>query len=251
LVTWLGLYGLAYAQPQSRSELIDSERAEKEANLTPEKPPKVGWRLERIEHSWPYRMLAADGDGFGVASGGILPGWGFAIGPRYTRNNLWDGKLTARAEFRAAMNQSYLGRVDLALPHLFNDRAFLNFSTINRNISEMPYYGSGPQSRKTGRSNYRMEDTNVELRPGVRIYKGLQAAAIGSFLAANIGPGHATQYISSERQFSPAVAPGIDRQTNFWRGGGLVEFDWRDRASNFSGWILTPRSTSRCSIGRT
>ena len=232
LVTWLGLHGLAYAQPQSRSELIDSERAEKEANLTPEKPPKAESRLERIEHSWPYRMLAADGDGFGVASGGIIPGGGFAIGPRYTRNNLWDGKLTARAEFRAAINQSYLGRVDLALPHLFNDRAFLNFSTITRNISEMPYYGSGPQSRKTGRSNYRMEDTNVELRPGVRIYKGLQAAAIGSFLAVNVGPGHATQYISSEQQFSPAVAPGIDRQTNFWRGGGLVEFDRRDRASD-------------------
>jgi hypothetical protein len=150
LVSWLGLYGLAYAQPQSRSELIDSERAKKEANLTPEKPPKAEWRLQRIEHSWPYRMLAAGGDGFGVASGGLLPGWGFAIGPRYTRNNLWDGKLTARAEFRAAINQSYLGRVDLALPRLFNDRAFLNFSTINRNISEMPYYGSGPQSRKTG-----------------------------------------------------------------------------------------------------
>jgi hypothetical protein len=66
----------------------------------------------------------------------------------------------------------------------------------------------------------------------VRIYKGLQAAAIGSFLAVNVGPGHATQYISSEQQFGPAVAPGIDRQTNFWRGGGLVEFDRRDRASN-------------------
>jgi hypothetical protein len=96
LVTWLGLYGLAYAQPQSHSELIDSERAEKVANLTPEKPPKAEGRLERIEHSWPYRMLAADGNGFSVASGGILPGWGFAIGPRYTRNS----RLAWRKRFR-------------------------------------------------------------------------------------------------------------------------------------------------------
>jgi outer membrane protein assembly factor BamA len=229
---WLGLYGLAYAQPQSRTDLIEAGRAEKEANLTPEKPPKAESRLESIEHSRPYRMLTGGGDGFSVAFGGILPGWGFTIGPRYTRNDLWGGKLRASAEFRAATNRSYLGRLDLSLPHLLDDHAFLNFSASNRNISEMPYYGSGPQSRKSGRSDYRFEDTNVELRPGVRIFKGLQATAIGSFLAINVGPGHSTQYISSEQQFSPNLAPGIDRQTSFWRGGGAVAFDWRNNASN-------------------
>src|SRR5262249_31367342 len=29
-------------------------------------------------------------------------------------------------------------------------------------------------------------------------------------------------------------APGISKQTNFWRGGGFVEYDWRDRTSNAS-----------------
>lgn len=33
----------------------------------------------------------------------------------------------------------------------------------------MPYYGPGPDSQKSGRSDYRMEDTNVELRPGFRL----------------------------------------------------------------------------------
>lgn len=232
MVVWFGLYGLAHAQLQSRSELIDSARAEKEANLTPETTPKPERRLEDIEHSWPYRMLTGNTDGFSVAYGGILPGLAFAAGPRYRRTDLWCGKLIAQAEVRAAANQSYVGRLDLVLPHLFDDRAFLNFSATHRDLSEMPYYGSGPESRKTGRSDYRLEDTNIEVRPGVRIYKGLKATAIGSFLAVNVGPGHSTRYISSEEQFGPAAAPGIDRQTNFWRGGGMVEFDWRDRASN-------------------
>jgi outer membrane protein assembly factor BamA len=231
-VVWIGLYGIAYAQPQSRSELIDSARAEKETVLTPERPPKAERRLVDFQQSRPFRMLTGGGDGFGIAYGGILPGWAFAIGPRYQRNDLWGGNLTARAEVRAAINKSYLARVDLALPHLFNDRMFLNFSATHRDISEMPYYGSGPDSRKTGRSNYRMEDTNAELRPGVRIFRGLEAGAIGSFLAVNVGPGKSSQYISSERQFSPAAAPGIDRQTSFWRGGGMVSFDWRDSASS-------------------
>jgi outer membrane protein assembly factor BamA len=103
---------------------------------------------------------------------------------------------------------------------------------VHRNVSEMPYYGSGPDSQKTGRSDFRLEDTNLELRPSIRVFRRVRAGAIGSYLAVNVGEGHSTRYISADRQYSPAVAPGIDRQTNFLRGGGFVEYDWRDRPSN-------------------
>jgi len=234
-ILWLGLCG-ALAGPQAlaqlRTDLIESARAEKEANLTPETPPKAERRFVWVENSLPYRLLTGEANGFGVGFGTIVPGAGFAIGPRYRRSDLWDGRLTLSMEARAAVNESYLGRLDLSLPHLFGDRAFLDFSAIHRNISEMPYYGAGPDSRKTGRSDYRLEDTNVEVRPGFRPYRGVRAGLIGSYLAVNVGEGHSTRYISSERQYGPDVAPGIDRQTNFWRGGGFVEYDWRDRTTN-------------------
>ena len=216
---------------QSRSDLIDSARIEKEGNLTPETAPRAEQKIVWVEHSLPYRLLTGEANSFGVAFGTIVPGSGFAIGPRYRRTDLMDGRVTLSVEARVAVNESYMGRVDLSVPHLFGDRAFLNLSAIHRDISEMPYYGPGPDSRKTGRSDYRLEDTNLEVRPGVRVFKGLSAGAVGSFLAVNVGPGHSTRYISSDRQYSPEVAPGIDQQTNFWRGGGFVEFDWRDRPS--------------------
>jgi outer membrane protein assembly factor BamA len=96
----------------------------------------------------------------------------------------------------------------------------------------MAYYGPGADSEKTGRSDYRLEDTNLELRPGIRPFRGLRMGAIGSYLMVNVGPGHASQYISSEQQYGPKVAPGIDKQANFLRGGGFVEYDWRDRGSH-------------------
>ena len=61
--------------------------------------------------------------------------------------------------------------------------------------------------------------------------RGCSAGLIGSYLAVNTGPGESSLYISTEEQFGPAAAAGIDRQTNFWRGGGFVEYDWRDRTS--------------------
>src|SRR5215813_5279402 len=223
---------LSPAHAQLRSDLIESARIEKEANLTPETAPKAERKIVSVENSLPYRLFTGEVNGFGVGFGTIVPGSGFAIGPRYRRSDLLDGRLILSVEARAAVNQSYMGRLDLSVPRLFGDRAFLNFSAVHRNISEMPYYGAGPDSLKTGRSDYRIEDTNVELRPGVRLFKGLSAGLIGSFLAVNVGPGHSTRYISAEQQYDSITAPGIDRQTNFWRGGGFVEYDWRDRASS-------------------
>ncbi len=177
-----------------------------------------------------YRLLTGDVYGFGVTFGNLVPGSGFAIGPTYTRP-LWDGKLILRLDARAAVNQSYGGGVEVLVPRLFSDRTSATFSAQHRNISEMPYYGPGPDSRKTGRSDYRLEETNLEFRPAIHIFKGLRAGLIGSYLAVNTGAGHSTRYISTEEQFGLAAAPGIDRQTNFWRGGGFVEYDWRDQAS--------------------
>jgi outer membrane protein assembly factor BamA len=242
IVLCLGACGFVYAQTDTgstpadqqsgtRADQIDSARTQKEAELTPEEPPKAEARIESFEHSVPYRLVTGELDGFGLGFGTIIPGSGFAIRPRYTRTDLFGGRLTLRLDALAAVNQSYAGGFDLGMPNLFDGHAFWDFSVVHRDISEMPYYGPGPNSRKTGRSDYRLEDTNVEFRPGVRIYKGLTANLIGSYLADNVGHGHATRYISTEEQYSPEVAPGIDHQTDFWRGGGRVAYDWRDSES--------------------
>ena len=232
MVLCLCAWGLVHGQTQSRSSLIEDARTQKEAKLTPETPPKLETRIESIESSVPYRLLTGNVGGFGVGFGNILPGAGFAAGPQYTRTGLWDGRLNFTVQARASINESYLGRLDVSLSHLLGDHISLDFSAAHRNISEMPYYGPGPNSRKTGRSDYRLEDTNLELRPAVRVYKGLRAGLIGSYLANNVGPGHASRYISSDQQFVPSATPGIDQQTNFWRGGGFVAYDWRDSTSD-------------------
>jgi outer membrane protein assembly factor BamA len=218
------------ARAQLRTDLIEAARTEKEAKLTPWTPPKAERVIENVQNSWPYRILTGEYHGFSISMGNMVPGSGFAVGPAYKKPML-EGRLNLRVGAGAAVNQSYGGRAEISAPHLLSDHAFLTFSTQYRNISEMPYYGPGPDSSKSGRSNYRLEDTNIELRPGIRVFKGLSAGLIGSYLAVNTGPGHSTLYISTEEQYGPDAAPGIDRQTNFWRGGGFVEYDWRDKTS--------------------
>jgi outer membrane protein assembly factor BamA len=228
----LGALSSPPAHAQLRGELIESARTEKAANLTPEAPPKAERIIVGVESSVPYRLLTGELKGFGVGFGTIVPGAGFAIGPHYRRGELLGGRLSVSVEARAAVNRSYLGRLSLAYAPIPNGRTSVDLSIVHRDISEMPYYGAGPDSEKSGRSDYRLEDTNLELRPSVGVYKGLRTGLVGSYLAVNVGQGHSSRYISTDQQFGAATTPGIDRQTNFLRGGGFVEYDWRDRASS-------------------
>ena len=75
-------------QAQLRSDLIESARTEKEANLTPETPPKAERKIVWAQRSLPYRLLTGQVSGFGVGFGNIVPGAGFAIGPKYQRTDL-------------------------------------------------------------------------------------------------------------------------------------------------------------------
>src|SRR6266849_1297048 len=93
LVLW-GASGLPQAYAQLRSDLIESARIEKEGNLIPETQPKAERDIVWAQNSLPYRFLTGQVNGFGVGFGTIVPGSGFAIGPRYRRSGLLGGKLT-------------------------------------------------------------------------------------------------------------------------------------------------------------
>jgi len=212
-----------------RSQQIESARDDKEKKLQPEAEPKAQHDLVWVRSSFPYKLMTSQFHGFGIGVGQLAAGAGFALGPQFSRSDLLDGKLSFKIGARGSTNQSYLGRLDVSFRDLLGRRSFLNFGAVHRDLSEMPYYGAGPDSLKSGRSDYRLEDTSVEVQPGITPFRHVRAGLTGAFLKVNVGPGHATRYISTERQFTPETTPGIDRQTSFWRGGGFLEYDWRNR----------------------
>src|SRR5882724_6429667 len=89
-----GTWASEAVHAQLRSDLIESARSEKEANLTPETPPKAERKIVWVENSLIYKLLTGQVDGFGVGFGQLVPGAGFALGPQYKRTDLWGGRLT-------------------------------------------------------------------------------------------------------------------------------------------------------------
>ena len=96
-----GIWAHRAAHAQSRSEVIEAARIEKEASLTPQSPSKAERKFAWAENSLAYRLLNGQVSGFGVGFGQIAVGTGFAIGPQYRRSDLLGGMLTLRVGARA------------------------------------------------------------------------------------------------------------------------------------------------------
>ena len=215
------------AQQDSRLAILEEQQQAKAERLTPEQQNKVERGLNWFRDKGILETFQEGINGWRVKLGGMAPGSGFAAGPEFHNANLWGG----RTSFRASAQQSTRGYrkfdFELALPKV-GDRFFAQLNGVDHNYNSLPYYGSGPDSEKTGRTDFRLEDTAVDATFGARFFRRLTAAGSAGYLLNNIGPGSDSRFASAETVYAASQAPGIDRQTSYFRSGGFVQFDWRD-----------------------
>lgn len=212
----------------SRAEEIEAARKRKAANLAPEKVSRTEQALVEIKEKRILEKLTYGIGGLRPRIGALVTGSGFAFGPEYFRDDLRDGAVVFRATTQISTRLYQLYEVELSLPKLAGNHAFLTLQGTHRNLPQMHYYGPGPGSAKTGRSNYRLEDTRLGVRAGVRPVDHLRTGGTGGLWQVNVGPGTDRRFISTEQQYSPRQTIGIDRQTEFLQGGVFAEYDYRD-----------------------
>jgi len=138
------------------------------------------------------------------------------------------GRLRVRSS--AQISFSNYQRIDgeLNLPKLAGERAFLDIYAVHHNYPGVQYYGPGPDSEKTGRTVYRLEDTAADLTAGWKYRNRMRVGASAGGLWMNAGPGTHRNFASADKTYSPVQAPGIDVQANFFRFGTFAQLDYRD-----------------------
>jgi len=228
LLLILCFHATVAAQVESRAEQIQAERSKKVQQLEPDVPSKPERVLQKIKDEKILERLTEGVAGFRLKFGGLATGSGFALGPEYLRRDLAGGEIILRGSASATLKKYMLLDLELDMPALAGDRVSLNLYAASRNFPEMQYYGPGPDSAKGSRSNYRLEETGYDATGGLRPLRHLNLGATGGYLQVNVGPGTSKRFISSEQIFGPAMTPGIDRQSNFLRGGFFAQYDCRD-----------------------
>ncbi len=210
----------------TRAEQIQALRAAKAARLKPETLPLMH-RAFRYVQERRFFEYVTPARGLGVRFGGLGPGSGFAAGPEYIRPGLFGNLGVLRTSVVGSTSKFYSAELGFGLPRLAAGRFSLDFSTFRWSSPFIDYYGPGPDSFKSGRTAYAMENTAFETRATVHSGPHISFGGLSRFFVFNVGPGRNSAYAPTEQVYTPATTPGLLQQTNFFSPGVFLDFDWR------------------------
>lgn len=216
------------ANGQTRAEEIQKERAEKARGLHAEVLTRTENVMREAKDDHWMEKLQTGFYGFTPQFGNMVTGSGFAAGLAWKDTGLFKGLMTARfaAQVSTRLYERY--EADLTMPRLLDGKLSLGLQALRRNYSSLQYYGPGPDSARTGRSNYRLEDNLLQFSAGATPHRHIKVGGGISNLWVNVGPGKDSRFVSSEKIYSPQQAVGIDQQTSFLRPGVFFQYDYRD-----------------------
>ena len=221
---------LLNAQATSREEEIKQQRTDKRARLWPERTSGVVQQVNKFtERGLLEGAQSGKGNnGFQFLLGGMRSGNGMTFGLGYRRVDLWGERLGFRTTVRGTILEAYMFDAEVNFPRLNTRRGDLRVYAKYENSPQMDYYGPGQDSNKDNRTSYRLEDASIDLRARYRVWNRLWVGVTGGFYAPNTGPGKRSGYPSTEEEFTPLQAPGLDAQPDFLRTGFTAQFDNRD-----------------------
>src|SRR5262249_54701665 len=191
------------------------EREAKAATLQPDQPTRTERKFIWVKESNLIDLVTDGIDGFRLALGGLPPGSGLTLGPEYHRPDLLNGRAIFRTSVRASWRKFYMMDAELSMPQLAGDHAFFDVRALHRDLPHIDYYGSGPDSVRSGRTSYLLEDSSLGARAGVKPFRYLRLGATGRYLLVNVGRGRDDRFASTDRVYTEATTPGIQLQSNF------------------------------------
>lgn len=220
--------------PASRADEIREARRAKQPSLRPDGPDQIERTFIRVQDLAEKFTSTDAGLRLKLSSsvpgwGGLITGSGFSVGTEFYRPDLAGGEVAVRASAVGTTKFSYLFDTQLTLPRLAGDTVSVDTLARYKSERSVDYYGPGPDSPKTDRTNYGKETSEIGLNVGVKATRHLMLGAIGGSTWFNVGPGRSQRISSTEEIFDPSRAPGVQLQTDFLRAGVYAEFDSRNK----------------------
>lgn len=216
------------AQPPTREALIQKEREERAARLAPERNSRWEDRLRLISEKKIPQRLSYGYNGLRAKLGGMITQGGFGVGPEYFREDLFHGRLESQLSYQISTRAYQRGILRLRSRSLAQGRIEAEMLSMHHHYPKIQYYGPGPDSKKSARSNFLLEDNSLDFSLGLSPVRGLLLGPSSGWLWINTGPGRDRRFASADSQFSPVEVPGIDRQTTFFRYGAFLRINTLD-----------------------
>jgi outer membrane protein assembly factor BamA len=216
----------------TRSALLERQRAEKAKELKPYEPTKLETWVTRAEEGRLRRMIAPHNGFFaeyGYTHRPVGAGIGFGGG---WRHDLFDRQARVVLEGGATLRSYYMVRADFSLPRLADERVELGVEGVYRYQPQDDFYGLGPDTLEEMRVNYLYEGSEVQGRAILKPRTWLQLGTRAGSLTNSVDSGKDDRFPSIEGSFDDSAAPGLLVQPDYFYGEGFAEVDYRDQPGN-------------------
>ena len=215
--------------PRTREEVIASERADKVAELWPERQsPLVDTVNRLVERGFNEGLESGKGaNGPQIVLGGMRPGQGFTSGLGYRRSDLWSERLGFRATGRATFQKAYLFDFNLDFQGLRTERTAVKWYTKYESSPDIDFYGLGNATPKENHTSYAYDDLTTDVDASYQAFRYVRLGFTGGYLKADTGRGH-DDFPPIDEFFPPEEIPGFNENTAFTRVGAFVDYDYRD-----------------------
>jgi hypothetical protein len=235
LVVALIVWPATQAEAQTEPDEAQAAREEKARTLQPHRRSVVERALFALEDDLLLQRWFDPPRGVFVRVGNMGEGAGFALGPAFRYNTpTYDFKTSAAG----SLKKYFTGEASIRFPgtlgtnDYFKRRGpYLEVYARHRDFPQEDFFGLGPDSQVSDRSDYAVRDQFGRVSAGYE--RGLFEGGVGlGYLAASIGAGQDKQMPSSTEIFTPAEMPGVLDRTSFLVVEPFVELRTMDRAVN-------------------
>jgi hypothetical protein len=225
----------SWAQSVPLGEEAEQARLKKARALASQKRSTVERVLYKLDDELLLDRVLDAPRGIYARLGGIGEGAGFGAGPafRYSATR-FDFKTSAAASAK----KYFIGEASLRFPGTIGRNEYIRphgpyveLYGRRRDFPQEDFFGLGPDSQVSQRSNYAQRDSFGEITGGFETRR-LNAGVSVGYLDVSIGAGTDTRMPSSTDVFSPAEMPGVADRPTFVVTEPFVEFKTVDRAVN-------------------
>ncbi|HEX2342308.1 MAG TPA: BamA/TamA family outer membrane protein [Vicinamibacterales bacterium] len=221
-------------EPSTREEAEWQRREEKNRALQPYKPSGFEKAMHFVEEK---AIFIIGREGLYPKLGSLTTGSGFAYGVGFRDRDLLNntGQLDLWAATSTRMYWATEAR--LTFPKLANNHLLFETWAAHRDYPEEDFFGLGPDSARSDRTNYAIRSDLFGARAGVRPFPILLAGGGAEYLNPRLSEGQDTSVPSIEDLFDPTTAPGLGESVDYLRTMAFVELDYREpKNARKGGW---------------
>jgi hypothetical protein len=215
--------------PTTREEAIAEARADKVAELWPERQSPLVNRVNAlVERGFKEGLDSGRGaNGPQIVLGGMRPGQGFTAGVGYRQSDLWRERLAYRATARGTFQGAYLFDFDLDFQGLRTERTFVRWYTKFESSPDIDYYGPGNDSPQEAHTSFGYDDLTSDVDASYLVARRVRLGFTAGYLHAFTARGH-DDFPPIDQSFPPDQIPGFGESTDYTRIGAFVYYDHRD-----------------------